>query len=93
MEEVDATILDGDTVLISGVAVLLDMPDTPEDSSWHAHAALPVGLLLEPHEQMRLQTTDGRSGVIEIFETPTVEGDRILYVFEGIGPLTRAGAS
>jgi hypothetical protein len=93
MEEVDATILDGDTVLISGVAVLLDMPDAPEGSAWHAHAALPVGLLLESHEQMRLETTDGRSGVIEIFETPTIEGDRILYVFEGIGPLTSAGTA
>jgi hypothetical protein len=38
---------------------------------------------------MRLETTDGRSGSIVILDPPTVEGDRELYVFTGMGPLER----
>jgi hypothetical protein len=93
MEEVDATLLDGDKVIVSGIAVLLDLPEAPADSAdaaeWHAHAALPLGLTLLPGEPMRLETTDGRSGSIVILDPPTVEGDRELYVFTGMGPLER----
>lgn len=66
MEDVEATIFDGDTVLMSGIPVLLDVLDVPAGSSdgsgWHAHAALPLGLVLEPGEQMLIETTDVRSG-------------------------------
>ena len=96
MEEVEATIFDGDTVLMSSILVLLDVLDVPAESSdgsgWHAHAALPLGLVLEPGEQMRIETTDGRSGRVAILDPPTIEGDRVLHVFIGIGPLMRSGA-
>jgi hypothetical protein len=63
-----------------------------DGSGWHAHAALPLGLVLEPGEQMRIETTDGRSGRVAILDTATIEGDRVLHVFTGIGPLMRSGA-
>jgi hypothetical protein len=96
MEEVEATIFDGDTVVVSGVSVLLDVLDAPvgstDGSGWHAHVALPLSMVLEPGEQMRIETTDGRSGAVAILDPPSTEGDRAVYVFTGTGPLTRAGA-
>jgi hypothetical protein len=96
MEEVEATLFDGETVVVSGITVLLDFTDAPGGSpdapGWHAHAALPLGLTIEPGEQMRIETTDGRSGPVAIFGPPTIEGDRALHVFTGIAPLARSGA-
>jgi hypothetical protein len=95
MEEVEATLFDGDTVILSGITVLLDFADapggSPEAPGWHAHAALPLGVIVEPGEQMRIETADGRSGPVAILGSPTIEGDRALHVFAGIGPLTRSG--
>lgn len=95
MEEVEATIFDGDTVIVSGISVLLDVIDAPAGTTdapgWHAHVALPLGLVLAPSELMRLETTDGRSGPVTILDPPTIEGDRVLHVFTGIGPLVRSG--
>jgi hypothetical protein len=92
MEEVEGTIFDGDTAVVSGTTVLLDVLDAPmgstDDPGWHAHVALPLGMLIEPGVQMRLETTDGRSGWMSILAPPTVEGDRVLHVFTGTGPLT-----
>jgi hypothetical protein len=96
MEEVEATIFDGETVVVSGVTVLLDFTDapggSPDAAGWHAHAALPLGLIIEPAEQMRIETADGRSGPVEVCGPPTIEGDRALHVFVGIGPLSGSGA-
>jgi len=95
MGQVEATIFDGDTVMVSSVPILLDVLDvpagSPDGSGWHAHAALPLGSVLEPREQMRIETTDCRSGSVAILDPPTIEGDRILYVFTGSGPLMRSG--
>jgi hypothetical protein len=95
MEEVEGTIYDGDTVIVSGTTVLLDVRDAPEGSTdgpgWHAHVALPLDFVLAPGEQMRLELADGRSGAVELFEPPTVEGDRVLHVFTGLGPLAKPG--
>jgi hypothetical protein len=90
MEEVEGTIFDGDRVVVRGTTVLLDIVDVPaaEDAGWHAHVALPLGMLIEPGVQMRLETTDGRSGLMTVLGSPTVEGDRVLHVFTGLGPLT-----
>lgn len=94
MQEVEATLFDGDTVLVSGVSVLLDVLDAPsgttEAAGWHAHAALPLGLVLEPCELMRIETADGRSGPVALLDPPIVQGDRVLHVFTGTGPLARA---
>jgi hypothetical protein len=91
MEEVEATILDGDRVLVSGVTALLDIGGGPlgpsGEAQWHAHMALPLDFVLEPGEQMRFRTTDGRSGPVAILGSPEVEGDRMLFVFTGLGPL------
>jgi len=91
MEEVEGTIFDGDRVVVPGTTVLLDIIDAPaganEDARWHAHVALPLGMLIEPGVQMRLETTDGRSGLMTVLGSPTVEGDRVLHVFTGLGPL------
>ena len=98
MEEVEATIFDGDTVVVSSVPILLDMPDVPDapagasdGSGWQVHVALPLGLVLEPGVPMRIETADGRSGRAVIAEPPAVEGDRVLHVFTGIGPFVRSG--
>jgi hypothetical protein len=92
MEEVEGTILDGDRVVVPGTTVLLDIVEDPlgshEDAGWHAHVALPLGILIEPGIQMRLEITDGRSGLMTMLGSPTVEGDRVLHVFTGLGPLT-----
>jgi len=95
MEEVEATLFDGETVIVPGIAVLLDFADapggSPDSPGWHAHAALPLGMTIEPGEQMRIETTDGRSGPVAILGPPTIEGDRALHVFIGLGPLVRSG--
>jgi len=92
MEEVEATLFDGDTVVVSGVSFLLDFADAPGGSpdapGWHAHVALPLSVTIEPGEQMRIETTDGRSGPVVLFGPPTIEGDRVLHQFTGVGPLT-----
>jgi hypothetical protein len=91
MEEVEGTIFDGDRVVVSGTTVLLDVVDVPagssEDVGWHAHVALPLGMLIEPGVQMRLETTDGRSGLMTVLGSSTIEGDRVLHVFTGLEPL------
>ena len=96
MEEVEATILDGDTVIVSGITVLLDVLDAPAGSldapGWHAHAALPLGVVIEPCEAMRIETADGRSGPVALLGPPEVQGDRVLHEFTGIGPLAKSGA-
>jgi len=54
MGQVEATIFDGDTVMVSSVPILLDVLDvpagSPDGSGWLAHAALPLGSVLEPRE-------------------------------------------
>jgi hypothetical protein len=93
MEEVEGSIFDGDTVVVAGTTVLLDLVDAVASSTdgtgWHAHVALPLGMVLEPGQQMRLETADGRSGAVALLDTPTIEGDRVLHVLTGLGPLTR----
>ena len=93
MEEVEGSIFDGETVVVEGTTVLLDVLDAAADpadaTGWHAHVALPLGFVLEPGEQMRLETADGRSGPVAILDAPTTEGDRVLYVLTGLGPLVR----
>ena len=95
MEEVEGTLLDGESVIVSGISVLLDFADSPEGSpdvpGWHAHIALPLGLTIRPGEPMRLETTDGRSGPVVLYDPPTIEGDRVLHVFTGVGPLAASG--
>ena len=96
MEEVEGSIFNGDIEVASGVTVLLDVLDaeggTTGSTGWHAHVALPLSAVVQPGEQMRLVTADGRSGAVELLERPTLEGDRALHVFTGVGPLQRAGA-
>lgn len=92
MEEVEGTIFDGDKVVVSDTTVLLDALDAPtgyaEAPGWHAHVALPLGMVILPGEEMRLETADGRSGPMAVLADPIVEGDRVLHVFTGLGPLT-----
>ncbi|HEY5467669.1 MAG TPA: hypothetical protein VIK85_01025 [Coriobacteriia bacterium] len=95
MEEVEGTISDGDRVVVPGTTVLLDIIDASagsNDAGWHAHVALPLGMVIEPGVVMRLETTDGRSGLMSVLASPTVEGDRVLHVFTGTGPLTSSSA-
>ncbi len=93
MDEVEGTIFEGDRAIVSDAVLLLDVLHTPEGSTeapgWHAHVALPLSTVLEPGVQMRLETTDGRSGLMSITGPPIVEGDRVLHVFTGIGPLVK----
>ena len=95
MEEVEGSIFDGETELVSGTTVLLDTAEAPDGTAggpgWHAHLALPLDFVLEPAEEMRLVLADGRSGPVEILDPPVVEGDRILHVFTGMGPLAMSG--
>lgn len=91
MEEVEGSIFDGDTVVVASTTVILDVLDTPAGSfdgtGWHAHVALPLSVVLEPGKQMRLETADGRSGPVALLDAPTSEGDRVLHVLTGLGPL------
>lgn len=93
MAEVEGSIFDGDTVVVADTTVLLDVLDAVSGSTdcagWHAHVALPLGMVIEPGEQMRLETADGRSGPVALLDAPKVEGDRVLYEFTGLGPLAR----
>jgi hypothetical protein len=93
MEEVEGSIFEGDTIVVEGTTVLLDglMAESGSTASdgWHAHVALPLGMVLQPGQQMRLETADGRSGPVELIDAPTIEGDRVLHVLTGLGPLTR----
>jgi hypothetical protein len=93
MEEVEATIYDGDRVVMPGTSILLDVPEgSTEASGWHAHASLPLSTVIAPGERMRIETTDGRSGTVDLIDEPVIEGDRVVYVFTGTGPLGKAGA-
>jgi hypothetical protein len=93
MEEVEGSIFDGEAVVVTGTTVLLDVLDavagSTDGTGWHAHVALPLGVVLEPGERMRLETADGRSGPVALVDLPTTEGDRVLYVLTGLGPLVR----
>ena len=93
MEEVEGSIFDGETVVVAGTTVLLDALDAAAGSSdgtgWHAHVALPLGMVLVPGPSMRLETADGRSGPVALLDAPKTEGDRVLYVLTGSGPLAR----
>jgi len=93
MEEVEGSIFDGDTVVVAGTTVLLDVLDavagSTDGTGWHAHVALPLGTVFEPGHQMRLETADGRSGPVALLDSPTTEGDRVLHVLTGLGPLVR----
>jgi hypothetical protein len=92
MEEVEGSIFDGDEV-VADTTVLLDVVDTvagpTNGTGWHAHVALPLGVVLEPGRQMRLETADGRSGPVALLDAPETEGDRVLYVLTGLEPLAR----
>lgn len=88
MQEVEATIYDGDRVVLPGTSLLLDVPaGSSDEAGWHAHASLPLNVVIEPGEQLRIETADGRSGPVELCDDPVMEGDRVLYVFKGTGPL------
>jgi len=91
MEEVEGSIFNGDVIIVEGTTVMLDVLDAPQGTTdapgWHAHVALPLDMIVQPGEEMRLQIADGRSGAIELLQRPTIEGDRVLHVFTGIGPL------
>lgn len=96
MDELEASIYDGETVIVTGVDVLLDTREAPggttDSPGWHVHADLPLDVVIEPAEELRLVTADGREAVIEECEPITVEGDRVLHVFRGLGPLASKGA-
>lgn len=88
MDEVEATLYDGDEVLISDVPVLLDTREGGIGSpGWHAHVALALGVVVPPEGDLRLVTKDGRTAKIELAQPASVEGGRILYVFRGVTPL------
>ena len=94
MEQVEATLFDGEMVVASDVALFLEAPsgdpDMADAIAWHAHATLPLGLVLEPGSQLRLETDDGRSGFVVVeTQPPDVEGARVLHVFTGVSPLER----
>jgi len=93
MEELEGSIFDGKTIVLSGTTVLLDVLDalagSADGTGWHAHAALPLGVVVEPGQQMRLETADGRSGPVALLDVPKTEGDRVLHVLTGLGPLVR----
>jgi hypothetical protein len=85
MDEVAGTIFDGDTAVVEGTTVLLDGPT--DAAGWHAHVSLPLDMLLQPGEEMRLVFADGRSGPVEVSGAQTVEGDRVLHLLTGLGPI------
>jgi hypothetical protein len=93
MEEVEGSIFDGD-VVVADTTVLLDVVNvgagSTDGTGWLAHVALPLGVVLEPGQQMRFETADGRSGPVALLDAPKTEGDRVLHVLTGLGPLVRS---
>jgi len=96
MEEVEATILDGDTEVVPDVAISLDslaVADSPPDySGWHAHVLMPLSYVLAPGKELRVRLADGRSGPVMVSGPPVIEGGQALYVLDGIGPLSEPTA-
>ena len=92
MQEVEVTILDGDTVLVSDVSVFVDTvdmgPGSPDGSGWHAHALLSLGVVLHSGQQLRLRAADDKSADVIVVGPPAIEGGEALYVFTGAGPLS-----
>jgi hypothetical protein len=92
MEEVEGSIFAGD-VVVADTTVLLEVTDagagSTDGTGWRAHVALPLGLVMELGQQMRLETVDGRSGPVALLDAPTTEGDRVTYVLTGLAPLVR----
>jgi len=85
MDEVEGTIYDAGVAVVEGTTVLLD--GATDGPGWHGHVALPLDMILEPGVEMRLELADGRSGLVEVSDAPTIEGDRVLHVLTGLGPL------
>ena len=92
MEEVDGTILDGDTIVVSGVTLFIDVPNAPEGPpeapGWHAHAELSLSVVLRPDQKVTIRTADGRTAPALVAGPPVVEGGEALWVFTGTGPFT-----
>ena len=96
MQELEVTIMDGDTVVVSGVDVDIDSLEgpagSPEGSGWHAHALLSLSVVLAPGQQLQLQTPDGRVAPVVVEGPPAIEGGEALYLLKGLAPLERPRA-
>jgi hypothetical protein len=67
MEVLEATISDGDKVLLAGVTAWVQMTNSPGGlRGWHGYFTLPLGSFVPPGGPYLFKTTDGRSGQILI---------------------------
>jgi len=87
MEQVTATIRDGDTILVDRVATWIQVGESPSGlREWHGHLSLPEGVHLDAGGPFQLETSDGRSGQI-IVTNVNISSDRPTQVtFTGTGP-------
>jgi len=67
VEEITATILNGDRVLLTGVTVRVRPRSVPEGGTgWEGELALPDGAHLSPGRNYALEAADGRRGSIGV---------------------------
>lgn len=67
MEEITATILNGDRVLLAGVTVRVRSLSLPEGlTGWEGDLALPDGAHLSPGRNYAFEAADGRRGSIGV---------------------------
>ena len=83
MEQVVATIRDGETVLAADVKAVLQITS----GELYGCVTLPEGTHIPAGKRCRLTTADGRSVDIMISETHAASHQDVRVHFEGMGPL------
>lgn len=90
MEEITATILNGDRILLTGVTVRVRPLSPPEGPpSWEGEFALPDGVYLSPGRNYALEAADGRRGSIGILRACGGGPAGTTVEFRFNGPFTR----
>jgi hypothetical protein len=87
MEQIEARLLCGDAVVVADAEVWLDVGRASSGlKEWHCFVSLPSPDVLHVGDQLRLETSDGRSGelFVSLFRA---EGGQFVYTLQGTGPL------
>ena len=92
MEEVAATINDGDNVLVAGVTAWVQITTSPGGSrGWHGYFTLPLGAYVPLGGPYLFNTIDGRSSQILITNVRAESDQSPQVQFRGTGPFECEG--
>jgi hypothetical protein len=86
MERVIVTITEGDKVLVEQAVAWIRETSRNGLRDWTGHIELPQGSFLLPGGPYLLQTTDGRSGQINVLGGRDSSGRGRRVAFKGTGP-------